>query len=59
MNYKQSSKKTVKQMLFTLKTIQTEVAVLNSETSIYNNMLQEIFLEALRDKLYGSMIFQI
>ena len=46
-------------MLFTLKMIQTEIAVLNSETSIYNNMLWEIFLKALRDELYESMIFWI
>ena len=59
MNYKQSSKETAEQMLFTLKTIQTEVAVLNLKTSIYDNMLQEIFLEALRDELYESMIFWI
>ena len=58
-NYKQGLKETVKQILFTLRTIQTEIAVLSLSTSIYGNMLQEIFLEALREEPYDLMIFQI
>ena len=46
-------------MLFILKTIQTEITVLSSSISIYNKMLQEIFLKALREELYDLIIFQI
>ena len=58
-NYKQGSKETAEQMLFTLITIQMKITVLSLSTSIYNNILQEIFLEALREELYDSMIFWI
>ena len=58
-NYKQDSKKTVKQMLNTLRIIQSEVAVYSLKTSIYNNIIWEILLRALREKLYSLMIFWI
>ena len=46
-------------MLFILRTIQTEIAVLSLSTFIYNNMLWEIFLKALREELYDLIIFWI
>ena len=58
-NYKQGSKETVKQMLFTVRTIQMKVTVLSLSTLIYDNMLWEIFFEALREELYDLMIFWI
>ena len=58
-NYKQNFKKTAEQMLNTLRIIQSEVAVYSFKISIYDNIIWEILLRALREKLYSLMIFQI
>ena len=42
-----------------MKKIQAEIAILNLNTPIYNDMLCEVFLGALKDEPYASIIFQI
>ena len=58
-NYRQGPKETAEQVYSALKKIQAEITVLNAKTPIYDDMLQEIFLGALKEDPYGPVVFRI
>ncbi|KAI4127292.1 MAG: hypothetical protein LQ347_004660 [Umbilicaria vellea] len=59
MNYKQGPKETAEQTHLALRTMQAEMLVMSPTTPIYDNLLREVFLGALREKPYGPMVFRI
>ena len=56
-NYRQGPKETAEQVLNALRKIQADIQVMTPDTPIYDNLLREIFLGALREEPYGLMVF--
>lgn len=58
-NYKQGPKESAEQVYTAMKKIQAEISILNPKISIDDDMLLEVFLGALKEELYTSVIFRI
>ncbi|KAA6412945.1 MAG: hypothetical protein FRX49_13744 [Trebouxia sp. A1-2] len=57
-NYKQGPKESAEQAYTAMKKIQADIAIINPKTPIYDDMLVEVYLGALKEEPYSSIIFR-
>ncbi|KAA6421200.1 MAG: hypothetical protein FRX49_08899 [Trebouxia sp. A1-2] len=57
-NYKQGPKESAEQAYTAMKKIQADIAIINLKMPIYDNMLVKVYLGALKEEPYSSIIFR-